>query len=296
MKRLLSILILLFVGSLSLCADRYTDYIATYAPLAIEQQQTSGIPASITLAQGLLESGAGTSRLATEGNNHFGIKCHNTWTGATMLRDDDAPDECFRVYDTPAQSYADHSRFLHSRRYAPLFELAPDDYHAWAQGLRQCGYATDPNYAERLISIIDRYALYQYDGGDGAPSDPGAAEFIMMELSRMHAVRVVRGLHYVIAAPGDTYASIAAEFSLPPERLATLNDATDPNTRIKDWEEVYFQPKHDRAAKGQKNATIGEGETLHSVAQRYALTLASLLRANPKITPTAPTGTHLRLP
>lgn len=271
-------------------ADRYTDYVEQYAPLAVECQQSDGIPASITLAQGLLESAAGRSRLAVEGNNHFGIKCHSTWQGPTMLRDDDAPDECFRVYASAAESYADHARFLRGRRYQPLFALPAGDYRAWARTLRECGYATDPNYADRLVSIIERYALYQYDTG---ATDPGAADFIMQELSRVHAVRTSRGLHYVIANPGDTYAAIAAEFSVDAARLAALNDASSPSDVIKDWEEVYFQEKMETAPKGVKRVTIGEGESLHSVAQRYGMKVAAVRALNPG----APDreGTRLRL-
>ena len=137
-------------------ADPYEVYIETYCRLAVEHQEEYGIPASITLAQGLLESGAGRSRLAKEGNNHFGIKCHKEWKGKKMLRDDDAPNECFRVYNTAEESFADHSKFLRRTRYQKLFSLPVTDYKSWARGLRECGYATDPNYAARLITIIER--------------------------------------------------------------------------------------------------------------------------------------------
>lgn len=137
--------------------NAYEDYIARYSAMAVEQMRLYGVPASITLAQGLLESGAGRSTLAAEGNNHFGIKCHKEWTGNSMLRNDDAPDECFRVYDSPEESFRDHSLFLRRQRYASLFDLPLTDYVGWARGLKKCGYATDPNYADRLISIIELY-------------------------------------------------------------------------------------------------------------------------------------------
>lgn len=274
-------------------SSRYTDYIERYSSMAVKQQQKYGIPASITLAQGLLESAAGYSTLATEGNNHFGIKCHNTWEGPTMLRDDDAPDECFRVYADAAESFEDHSRFLaKGRRYASLFNLELTDYKGWATGLSAAGYATDPNYAPRLISIIEQYGLYMYDRPDGDAEDP-AALFIMEQLKHNHAVRRSRGLHYVIAVPGDTYKSIAAEFSLNPNDLAKYNDAESPDTEIKAWEEVYFQPKHDTPPTGVKYVTIGEDESAHSLSQRYGVTMNLINRLNPKYKDEP--GTRLRL-
>ena len=138
----------------SLSAD-YLAYIEQYRETAVRQQQEYGIPASITLAQGLLESGAGQSRLATEGNNHFGIKCHNTWKGDGIYMDDDEKGECFRKYGNAAESFEDHARFLKRKRYEPLFSLDVTDYKGWANGLKKCGYATDPRYASKLISIIE---------------------------------------------------------------------------------------------------------------------------------------------
>lgn len=145
----------------------YLDYIATYKDIAQQEMRKYGIPASITLAQGLLESGGGKSRLALEGNNHFGIKCQNVWTGETISHDDDAKGECFRKYPAAIESYEDHSKFLVSRpRYAFLFEFAPNDYKAWAFGLKQAGYASDPNYPARLIKIIEDYKLNALDSSE----------------------------------------------------------------------------------------------------------------------------------
>ncbi|MBR1631281.1 MAG: glucosaminidase domain-containing protein, partial [Paludibacteraceae bacterium] len=142
----------------------YLEYIDRYAASAIEEQKKYGIPASITLSQGLLESQAGQSELARNTNNHFGIKCHNDWTGGTYYYDDDARGECFRVYDRVEQSFDDHSKFLANRqRYADLFELDPTDYKAWAKGLKADGYATDPNYANKLIKLIEDYELHRFD-------------------------------------------------------------------------------------------------------------------------------------
>lgn len=276
----IAIMIFLTVSSITSVADRYQDYIDTYSDMAIEQQENHGIPASITLAQGLLESAAGNSRLAREGNNHFGIKCHMDWKGDTMLRNDDAPNECFRVYESALQSFDDHSRFLLKKRYQSLFSLDPLDYKGWATGLKKCGYATDPNYAPRLIAIIERYALYLFDtpGGRRAEED---ALFIQSALASSHPVRKSRGLHYVIAAPGDNYASIAAEFNIDKKKLMTYNDV-ERDRKIKDWEEVYLQEKHDDAPAGVESAVIGDGESIHSVAQRYGMKISSIKSLNPK--------------
>lgn len=140
------------------------QYIQKFAPYAVEEMEKYKIPASITLAQGLLETGGGQSRLAQQGKNHFGIKCKEDWTGKTMSHTDDAPNECFRVYDDPKQSYEDHSVFLATRKYyTKLFDLDPKDYKAWAHGLKKAGYATNPRYAYILIDKIERYKLFEFD-------------------------------------------------------------------------------------------------------------------------------------
>lgn len=288
-----TIIILLLAISLptTASADIYSEYIATYSGMAVEQQRQYGIPASITLAQGLLESSAGRSTLATEGNNHFGIKCHKEWNGKTMLRDDDAADECFRVYDSAAESYADHSRFLTRQRYEPLFRLDPTDYTAWARTLRKCGYATDPNYADRLITIIERYSLYNFDTEAGRHIEE-TAEYIAETLRRSHPIRRSRGLHYVVALPGDTYASIAKEFSLNARKLMKYNDARH-DSEIRPWEEVYLQEKLDEAPEGIASATIGQDESMHSISQRFGMKLKTLRALNRDIPDKA--GQTLRL-
>ncbi|MBQ7532506.1 MAG: glucosaminidase domain-containing protein [Bacteroidales bacterium] len=164
------ILVLLIINSFGLLAQNgqkqkvTLDYIEKYKKIAMCEMIKDKIPASITLAQGILESGNGTSRLATEGNNHFGIKCHNDWNGKTMRHDDDAPKECFRVYKTPEESFRDHSIFLkNNTRYAALFDLKITDYKGWAKGLKKAGYATLPTYANVLINLIETYDLQKYD-------------------------------------------------------------------------------------------------------------------------------------
>lgn len=141
----------------------YLDYIEKYSSLAVKHQKQYGIPASITLAQGLLESGAGRSELARMSNNHFGIKCHSDWKGKRVYYDDDKKDDCFRKYNKPEDSFEDHARFLKRARYASLFELKVTDYRGWAKGLKRCGYATDKSYANKLIQTIELYELYKYD-------------------------------------------------------------------------------------------------------------------------------------
>ncbi|MEG0455320.1 MAG: glucosaminidase domain-containing protein, partial [Bacteroides sp.] len=170
-----------FILLLTLCADaysqkrnsRYVEYVNRYSELAVEQMREHRIPASITLAQGLLESGAGMSELARKSNNHFGIKCGSSWNGRTVSHDDDARGECFRAYRNPKDSYEDHSAFLkRGARYAFLFELDLTDYKGWARGLKKAGYATDPSYANRLITIIEDYELYKYDRRSGRAPKP----------------------------------------------------------------------------------------------------------------------------
>lgn len=277
----IAIFILSFISSIpAVASDPYEEYIDRYSSLAVEHQDEFGIPASITLAQGLLESAAGRSTLATKANNHFGIKCHKEWKGKSVKRNDDAPNECFRKYNTVEESFRDHSLFLRRSRYQKLFKLDVTDYQNWAKGLRECGYATDPNYAARLITIIERYSLYTYDTESGRNSEETVA-FIRDMLVRTHPVRRSRGLHYVVATPGDTYASIAKEFNLKPKKLMKYNDAGKDH-EIKAWEEVYLEEKLDDAPEGIASVTIGEGESLHSVAQCYGVKVKTIKDLNKK--------------
>ena len=199
------------------------DYIANYKDVAMSNMKNYGIPASIILAQGILESGAGRGSLAMTANNHFGIKCHNDWTGESVLKDDDAAQECFRKYNDPAESFKDHATFLTGRnRYATLFELPKDDYEAWAKGLRLAGYATDPNYPEKLISYIERYELYQYD------SQVLGKKFTLNK-KKMESAPVAdseaQGEYEV--QKGDTLFSIAKRFNLDIETVKQKNNMID---------------------------------------------------------------------
>jgi hypothetical protein len=203
------------------------DYIEKYSSIAVKKMQEHGIPASITLAQGILESGAGNSELAKKSNNHFGIKCHD-WTGERVYHDDDIKDDCFRKYASPEESFEDHSLFLKRPRYAGLYELEITDYKGWANGLKQCGYATDPNYATRLINLIETYELSNYDKGivkiepTKEEKELAEAEANYLLNSNMgiippytvHPVINSNGKKAVIARAGDTYENIAKEFGL----------------------------------------------------------------------------------
>lgn len=203
-------------------------YLNRFGPIARAEMQQYKIPASITLAQGILESGTGEGRLAKEGNNHFGIKCHRGWNGGRMYHDDDAKGECFRTYDDPAESYRDHSVFLSGRqRYAFLFKFHKRDYKAWARGLKKAGYATDPKYPKKLINIIQRYELYQYDTKKGVQAQSRKTyqkPVVRNAEDKIHSVEV-----------GDTLYSIARQYSISVSEIKKYNNLSD-NTIFKGQE------------------------------------------------------------
>ena len=283
---------------LCLAADRTAQekYIEKYAPIAVSEMKRSGVPASITLAQGLVESNAGQSALAVKGNNHFGIKCHSDWKGRKMYHDDDERGECFRVYPSAEMSFRDHSDFLRFKdRYKPLFELEPTDYKAWAQGLRKAGYATDPSYPAKLVKVIEEYRLYRYDEGDisvpeaplelEAPEQIDAATFSReyREVLRFPLTRKVmrrNGVPFVVSVKGETYESIAASRGLFLDELLSYNDLkTDPG--LAPGTEVYILPKKRKAAAGVDKYIIDhDGESLRDIAQRFAVKLASIRKIN----------------
>lgn len=191
------------------------EYIDMYKDLAIDNMREYKIPASIKMAQAILESGSGNGRLAREAHNHFGIKCKNTWTGKSVRHTDDAPDECFRMYDSTEDSFKDHSEFLAYRPYyKKLFTLDPSDYVGWAKGLKQAGYATDPKYAEKLISIIERYELYELDkealGSDYKKIQPTTTTKLITD--------------YYTVQRGDTLYGISQRYSLTIDELKRLNN------------------------------------------------------------------------
>ena len=216
------------------------QYIEQYKDIAIEEMLKSGIPASITLAQGLLESASGNSTLATEANNHFGIKCNTTWTGPTILKDDDAAGECFRVYESAEQSYRDHSEFLKRARYVSLFQLDRNDYKGWALGLKKAGYATNPKYAELLIDLIERYQLDQYDRAEKSTlaqntrEEKVIAEIIKEEPKKPAAEAEKQPLEMRIyeVKKGDTLYTISKRFGLTVDDVKTLNSLNSSELKL----------------------------------------------------------------
>ena len=210
-------------------------YIDKFAPIAQDEMRQYQIPASITLAQGILESGVGFGRLAVEGNNHFGIKCHRGWNGGKVFHDDDAKGECFRTYDDPAESYRDHSVFLSGRqRYAFLFKLNKKDYIAWAKGLKKAGYATDPKYPKKIISIIERYKLYKYDSKKGAKIVKNEKIDTLISKNKKNNIYSVE--------VGDTLYSIARKFSISVDDIVKENKLKN-NTIYKGQELIIPKSK-----------------------------------------------------
>lgn len=196
--------------------EKIDNYIEKFGLVAQDEMKSYGIPASITLAQGILESGMGYGRLAVEGNNHFGIKCHSDWTGKRIYHDDDRKGECFRVYNDPVTSYRDHSLFLKSRsRYSLLFEIKTTNYKAWARGLKKAGYATDPKYPDKLISLIERFDLTRYDSKKSdsliLKSQPNKEK-----ISQIHRVQ-----------KGDTLYSVSRQYDIPIEKLIKINQISN---------------------------------------------------------------------
>lgn len=203
-------------------------YVYQFKDVAMNNMRNYGIPASIILAQGILESGAGRGDLATRSNNHFGIKCHVGWTGESVNHDDDSAQECFRKYDNPSESFKDHSLFLTGRtRYAKLFTLSKGDYKAWARGLRAAGYATDPKYPDKLISYIDRYSLHEYDkmalDANYVPNEIQLVQELTINTKNV----VNNSLGSYIVQKGDTLYSISKKFELRVEDLKQKNNLSD---------------------------------------------------------------------
>lgn len=289
-----------------------TDYINRYSALAVREMQRTGIPASITLAQGMLESDYGRSTLARKGNNHFGIKCHNDWTGDKIYHDDNRRGECFRAYPSAEDSYRDHSDFLVTgSRYRDLFRLDRTDYRGWAHGLKKAGYATDPNYPALLIKKIDEYGLHAFDSGNVTapgsqqaavsqgktpvkPSAPSSASSKPSDTVRViqeaeAPIKVVslnksriqknNNVEYVIAREGDTYESLAEEFQLLSWEITRYNDLA-PGADIEPGQIIYLQPKRSRAAEGNQMHVVKEGETMIFISQKYAVRLSALYKMN----------------
>lgn len=264
-------------------SQAFIDYIEKYKSIAIEQMELHKIPASITLAQGLLESGAGSSELAKKSNNHFGIKCGSTWFGPTYTHFDDGRNECFRVYANVRESYDDHSQFLQKERYSRLFRLSTTDYKGWAHGLKACGYATSPTYADRLIGIIELYELNKLDRDPNAPvviPEPQPV-YETVEL-RAHRLLTNNNVMCIRATNSDTWDSLAQEFSISKKHLLAWNEAIE-SVDINEGDLIYLQKKQKKAAKQYGKDYwhhVRQGESMYSIAQLYGIRLKNLYRLN----------------
>lgn len=272
------------------------QYIEKWKSVAVMKMQEHGIPASITLAQGLLESRNGNSVLAVKANNHFGIKCTPDWTGGKVFHDDDKKDDCFRKYRSADQSFEDHSKFLERPRYASLFNLKPTDYKGWAHGLKKCGYATDPKYADKLISLVERYKLHNLDRGvdvtyaartgDTSAKQPARTQGsrtstagTTITIGQARPVEVFEGrIKFVRARKGETLRDIAAEVEQMPGLVAGWNDMGK-DSRLEEGQVVFIQPKRSRS-KVQDTCTAQQGETLWGISQRYGVKLKKLAQYN----------------
>jgi hypothetical protein len=275
----------------------YWSYIDRYKGMAIEQMHKYRIPASITLAQGLLESSAGRSTLATEANNHFGIKCGGSWTGPYVLRNDDAPNEKFRKYRSAAESYEDHSRFLQGRRYQGLFQLSPTDYKGWARGLKQAGYATNPAYAESLIRIIEMYNLQQFDSGK-LSHNKSAVKTPKDDFFARHTIYRNNKNYFIIVEIGDDMATISRETGVSLKRLYKYNDLPRDYAPTQ-GDVLYLQKKRKEASREfRKNPIhiVEPNQSMFDIAQLYGLRLECLYKLNQVGTDYAPqVGDILRI-
>ena len=277
--------------------DQRLEYIRKWSDTAVQQMIASGVPASITLAQGCLESANGTSRLAREANNHFGIKCRG-WHGPSFLQDDDTKNECFRSYDNAEQSFSDHSDFLrYNDRYATLFDLPPTDYKSWARGLKKAGYATDPLYAEKLIKIIEEYRLWEYDILDESQINVMPPSPITLETPRkvdaplhfrsrsLGSVTIdytfyeKHGVLYIVATGTETYSSLARQFNLFKKELLRFNEEKKDH-QIHAGTVVYLQAKRSQSTRDLAKHVVEEGETMKDLSQRFAVKLKNLYKFN----------------
>ena len=264
---LIPILFLLFIFSSFTASFAQTPeaYIQKYSSVAQDQMRKYGIPASITLAQGILESGSGKSKLASEANNHFGIKCHDTWSGATMHIDDDAPNECFRKYKSVEQSFEDHSIFLKKPRYEELFVLEITDYKGWAQGLKKCGYATSPTYAKSLIDLIEKYELTQFDTEE-KPNEHS----VVVNISNNR-------IKYVSAKKKESLTDLSKRTGISERLLTKYNDLEEGHS-FQEKEIVYLQPKRSKGS--VKEHKVKRGENIRDISQQYGIRIRSIERKN----------------
>jgi LysM repeat protein len=281
MKQIIS-LFLCLLGFISFAQDdvkpklTVQQYIEKYSVLAVEEMHRSHIPASITLAQGILESGNGNSRLATQANNHFGIKCKTTWTGQTLYEDDDAPQECFRKYDAAIDSYRDHSDFLmNGKRYAFLFDLDSKDYKAWAFGLKKAGYATNPQYPELIISFIEKHQLNKYDEVKISEEEKAVAK---AEIVKTYGKEIIiNGVPAITARANESYAQIALNYGIKVYNIYKFNDLQK-DDECKTGDTIYLKHKKNKAE--IETYTFAKGDNIHSISQRFAIKIDKILSRN----------------
>ncbi|MDF2447572.1 MAG: glycoside hydrolase family 73 [Bacteroidota bacterium] len=254
------------------------EYIAAYKDDAIKEMHLHKVPACITLAQGMLESGNGNSLLCRNANNHFGIKCHKEWGGDTYIMDDDSAGECFRKYDNVLDSYSDHSMFLYSRsRYKSLFDLSPGDYKGWCYGLKAAGYATDPKYAERLIALIERYKLQDLNVIENTPKQQLKLQESLKSDLTIREVYRFNHIRFIIARDNDSFYKIAHDFNLELDDILEYNDLTRKD-KLYYGQKIYIEKKRRRAL--EPYHVVQKNETLKSISQLHGIRLSSLCKKN----------------
>jgi LysM repeat protein len=277
--RLLGILGLYCISIGPSYSQKFTakDYIEKYKSDALKDMARTGVPASITLAQGMLESENGNSTLALMANNHFGIKCHKDWTGSAFYKDDDAKQECFRKYKTVLESFDDHSDFLKThKRYAFLFEIERSNYKGWAEGLKRAGYATNPFYPQLLIKIIEDNQLYELDQPNNFATDAGKQESVAQKVAHGELTLVNRVPSFIVRK-GETLVSLAARYDLDLWQIYKYNDL-EKNTEIKEGQRLFVKPKRRR---GPVDFHFWKAnETMYSISQFYGMKLKHLYRKN----------------
>jgi len=278
------------------------EYIGRYGGEAVRQMRASGVPASITLAQGGLESGWGGSELAVNARNHFGIKCHG-WDGGTYRKNTGADKDCYRKYKSAEESFRDHSDFLKYReRYAFLFDLEPTDYKGWAHGLQKAGYSTNPRYATLLISIIEKYELYRFDSNSeprqvkrteplqnvpAGPAEAGdvcqsaaAGSSVFYKYSQGHSIYETNGVAYILSSAGDTYESVAREYGLFTKELLSFNDMKRHEGVLPTGTRIYLQRKKREVSGHDVVHVARSGDTYYELSQRYGVRLSCIYRYN----------------
>ena len=254
------------------------EYIEAYKEDAVKEMYLHKVPACITLAQGMLESGNGNSPLAKNANNHFGIKCHKEWGGETYIMDDDSAGECFRKYNDVLESYSDHSMFLFSRsRYAPLFELNINDYKGWCYGLKAAGYATDPKYPQRLIELIEKYHLQDLNVMENTPKQDLPSRHVINGDLSIREVYRFNHIKFVIAKENDSFYKIANDFNLELDQILEYNDLSK-DDKLSYGQKIYIEKKRRRAL--EPIHVVQKNETLRSIAQLHGIRLSSICKKN----------------